>query len=155
MMIKRLMLSAIMLIASAGTQAVEYDIGTLPTDYTGFGPYTVSGSFLDKINFSLADPGSGGFVVGALNITLAGTPIFNISGLSLSLFDNANTILGSGLDFTISSLNGGNYYLQVTGTGSGLNGGGIYAGGIQVSPVPEQNVWILLMSGLAMISFMA
>ena len=124
MMIKRLMLSAIMLIASAGTQAVEYDIGTLPTDYTGFGPYTVSGStlavsgsFLDKINFSMAD-----------------TPIFNISDLRPLQFDNAITI---------------------TILDSGLNGGGIYAGGLQVSAVPEQNVWILLMSGLAMIGFMA
>lgn len=154
MKLKQLILSAIMLAASAGAQATVYDIGTLPAGYTGFGSYSVSGTFLDTINFSLADPAIGGFVAGALNFSVGRKPILNISDLSLSLFDSADNILGSGLDFTINSLDAGNYYLQVSGVTNGLFGG-IYAGGINVSPVPESDIWSLLVAGLAMIGFMA
>lgn len=148
------LIAAAFVTAGFGANATEYNLGNLPTGYTGFGANFVSGSFLDKINFSLTGESSGSFGAGALNFTVGGAPILNISGLSLALFDSNDNSLASGLDFSLNALSGGNYYLKVSGVANGL-GGGVYAGGINVSPVPELDVWSSLTAGLAMLGFMA
>jgi len=150
----KLLLSSLLLAASFGAHAAEYNLGNLSAGYTGFGGNIVSGSFMDKINFSLTGQTDGSFGAGALNFTVGGAPILNISGLSLSLFDNSDNNLGSGLDFSLNALNAGSYYLKVTGIANGFSGG-MYAGGIDVSPVPEPGIWSSLMAGLAMLGFMA
>lgn len=152
--IKQLMVSAMLLGASVGAHATDYDLGVLNAGFTGFGANAVSGSFLDKINFALGGDSAGSFGAGPLNFSVGHAPILNISNLSMSLFDSSANHLGSGLDFTLSSLSAGSYYLQVTGVANGAFGG-IYAGGIDVSPVPEPGVWSSLMAGLAMLGFMA
>lgn len=152
--IKQLMVSALLVGATFGAQAAEYNLGNLSNGYTGFGAYSVTGSFLDKINFSLTSESLGSFGAGPLNFSVGGAPVLNISGMSMSLFDSNANNLGSGLDFTLSSLAAGNYYLQVSGNANGFMGG-LYAGGIEVSAVPEPGVWSSLMAGLAMLGFMA
>lgn len=156
--VKQLLVSAVLLGSAVGAQAADYNLGTLSAGFTGFGPNSViSGSFVDKINFTLTGLTNDSFGVGALNFTVGGLPVLNINNLSMSLFDSNDTALSSGLDFTVNSLTNGNYYLKVTGTATGLLGG-LYTGGINtvnVTPVPEPDALSLLMSGLAMLGFMA
>lgn len=148
------LVAAALVAASFGANATEYNLGNLSNGYTGFGGNVISGSFMDKINFSLTGQANGSFGAGALNFTVGGAPVLNISGLSLSLFDSSNNNLGTGLDFSLNGLNTGSYYLKVTGIANGF-AGGMYAGGIDVSPVPEPGIWSSLVAGLAMLGFMA
>ncbi|MFM9913822.1 MAG: FxDxF family PEP-CTERM protein [Methylophilaceae bacterium] len=156
--VKHLLVSAVLLGSAVGAQAADYNLGTLSAGYTGFGPNSViSGSFVDKINFNLSGLSNESFGAGALNFTLGGLPFLNINNLSMSLFDSNDTLQSSGLDFTVNSLTSGNYYLKVTGTATGF-AGGLYAGGINtvnVTPVPEPDALSLMLSGLAMLGFMA
>ena len=152
--IKKLLVSAMLLGASVGAHANDYYLGNLSAGLNGFGGTFVSGSFLDKLHFTLGSASEGSFGFGALNFTVGGTPILNISNLTLSLFDDNSNSLGSGLDFTVNFLNAGNYYLQASGNANGFSGG-VYAGGISLSPVPEPGVWSSLVAGLAMLGFVA
>jgi len=158
--LKKLLAAAMLLGASVGANASvsahvnDYNLGQLSVGYNGFGANFVSGSFLDNLHFTLSSPSEGGFGVGALNFTVGGMPMLNINNLTMSLLDNNSNNLGSGLDFTVNALNAGNYYLQVSGNANGV-GGGVYAGGINLSPVPEPSLWSSLVAGLAVIGFMA
>ena len=152
--VKHLIISAMLLGASASAMASDQFLGTLPAGYTGFTSTTSIGSFLDKVYFSLGGESSGSFGVGALNFTVKKAPILNISDLSMTLFNSSNVQLGNGLDFTVNSLAAGDYHLDVAGNTTGIFGG-VYAGGIDVSPVPEPGVWSLLLAGFSMIGFMA
>ena len=156
--IKQFLVSVLLLGAAAGAQATDYNLGTLSDGYTNFGPNSViSGSFIDKISFNLFGSSNDSFGIGALNFALGGTPFLNINNLSMSLFDSKDTFLGNGLDLTVNSLSSGDYYLKITGTATGY-AGGLYAGGIysqSTTPVPEPDPLNLLMSGLAMLGFMA
>ena len=78
----------------------------------------------------------------------------NISGLSMSLFSSDDTNLGSGLDFTVDPLAAGNYYLHITGNADGFSGG-MYAGGINISTVPEPGTWNMLFAGLLILGVTA
>jgi hypothetical protein len=153
--VKHLAVSVMLLGASLGAQAAEYNLGSLNAGLTLFGPNSViGGSFIDKINFTLTSESNDSFGVGAINFTLGGTPILDISNLSMSLFNSSDVLQNTGLDFTVNSMAAGNYYLQVSGNVNGI-AGGLYTGGINVTPVPEPDALSLFMSGLAMLGFMA
>jgi len=153
--IKTLLVSSLMLGMSLGSQAADYSLGNISNSSSTFGGNVVTGSFLDKIYFSLDTASDASFGAGALNFTVGGTPFLNVNDLSLNLVDASNNSLqGSGLDFTINPLASGSYYLQVSGIANGL-GGGLYAGGISVSAVPEPGFMISLVAGLGVIGFMA
>ncbi len=150
----KILVSGLLLAASFGVQAVEYNLGTLPAGYTMFGHNIVHGSFMDKVNFSLASPAETSFGAGALNFSVGGPQFMNIDGLSLSLYSDGGAMLGGGLNFSVSALNSGNYYLQVSGLANGVFGG-LYAGGINVTPIPEPRPWAFLVAGFAMLGLMA
>lgn len=151
---KKVAVAGMLLVSAMGAQAADYNLGNLSAGYTNFTYNVASGSFMDKIAFNLTSQSNGSFGAGALNFTVGGVPLLNISGLSLSLFDGSDNQLGNGLDFSINALNGGNYYLKVSGVANGL-AGGMYGGGINVSAVPEPGTWTTLLAGLAMFGFMA
>ena len=151
--IRKLIFSVILLAASAGAHASDYYLDNLSAGFTSFGGNFVSGSFLDNVHFTLDGPAEGSFGVGALNFTVGHTPILNISNLNLSLIGNDGSNIGSDLDFTVNSLDAGNYILQISGNANGV-AGGVYAGGINLSPVPEPGVLGLLVAGLAILGFM-
>ncbi len=158
MRLMKFLLSGLLLSASFGVQAVEYNLGSLPDGYTLFGHNIVHGSFLDKVNFNLSAPANTSFGAGALNFSVGGPQFLNIDGLALSLFSESGTLLGNGLNFTVGALGGGNYTLQVSGLANGVYGG-LYAGGINVTPVtipvPEPEPWKFLLAGFAMLGLMA
>lgn len=151
---KKMLVSAMLFVASFGAYATDYNLSVSNVGLTSFGENFVSGSFLDKINFTLSGSSSGSFGVGALNFTVGSMPILNINSLTMSLFDSNSNKLGYGSDFTVNTLGTGNYYLQITGLSNGVNGG-LYGGGINMSPVPEPGIWSLLVYGLSIFCFMA
>lgn len=150
-LLKKLLVSVMLLGASAGAQAKNHRLVILSPGYNGLVGNFSSGSFLDKLPYTLGN----NYVsnIGALNLTVGGVSASNISGLNFSLFDNNGNILGSGLDFTVNNLHARNFYLQVSGTADGV-GGGLFAGGINLSPVPEPGTLNSLLVGLAVIGFM-
>jgi hypothetical protein len=116
------------------------DIGLIPLTYQASGA-----SFSDDFYFSLAS--SSKLDSDVTNIALVG---FGFSSLGAELIDTSNhdDVVGSGLNFTASSLAAGNYELQVSGAPlSPL--GGIFSGAIHVSAVPIPAAAWLLLSGLA------
>jgi hypothetical protein len=123
------------------------DTGLVPTTTVSSGS-----SFTDNFYFSLASTSK--FSSKVANISLAG---FGFSTLTAHLFDiTTSTFVGSGLNFTLPSLAGGdNYDLVVSGKAlSPL--GGIFAGAVHVSaaaPIPAA-AWLLL-SGLVGVGAMA
>lgn len=158
-LMKALAVSAILLSSAVAANAADYNLGTLTTPSTvTFGPNSVAaGSFLDKIFFSLADPSNTSIGTGQLTLTLNGTWFDHISDLSANLFKSDNTWEAGGLDFSVSNLANGDYYLKVKGLADG-SAGGLYGGAINLStvtPVPEPSVWGTLLAGLVLMGFMA
>jgi hypothetical protein len=161
--------------ASPYAAAVDnfYDLGTLSVGATAFngaiihvgGPIT---SFNDFYTFTL--PANGGsaysvinFPVPAfdLNLTFANLAIFSkgaddaIGGVGA----NADTLLvqdsGNTSSLSVSLPASGssqNLYLYVSGFTAGTNGG-LYSGAISVSPVPEPEVWAMMLVGVGLVGF--
>ena len=80
----------------------------------------------------------------------------NITGFTMSLYDNGSLIAQSnGNTPFIDMISGaGSYSLVLTGTG-GLTHGGSYGGSVSISAVPEPTESALMLSGIAMIGFIA
>lgn len=157
--IKMAALGTALLLSSGMSHAVTYDIGTLGTGAYSNAPMVPVGDFADKYIFDLpvfSAVGAGGnnvplsLIVGPFNIT------YNVSSLSLSIFDssdnlvsdtNADPLLFNGL------LNAGNdYYLKVAGTATG-NQGGMYTLGLVAAPVPEAETWVMMLTGLGLLGW--
>lgn len=157
------LMAACLLTASTAANAAvplytgEQDLGVLGAGLNSFSS-AVSGSFLDRINFTLAGESNGSFGLGALNFKVGGISVLNISGLTLSLFDSNDAMLGydddQEIDFSVAGMDAGNYYLLVQGMGDGISGG-MYAGAINISPVPEANTYNMMLAGIAMLGLMS
>lgn len=150
--IKQFSLAVVLATSALGAQATVYDLGNLSAGNAYFAN-AVSGNFSDTFKFSLLDNSDSSFGVAPLNLNFGKFSIFNINNLNLSLFDSANTQLNNGLDFS-QSLVAGNYHLNVSGVATGFIGG-LYAGGINVTPVPEAKTYAMMLLGLGLIGFMA
>jgi hypothetical protein len=124
------------------------DTGLVPTTTVSSGA-----SFTDNFYFSLAS--SSQLSSNVTNIALAA---FGFANLNAQLYDTStgNTLVGSGLQFTLPSLAGGdNYKLVVFGDATSPLGG-IFSGAVHVSsavPIPAA-AWLLL-SGLVGVGTMA
>ncbi len=152
---------------SMGASAHDYVYGSpvISGDYS-LGVYTVgTGDFTDTVSFMLGNSADVTGVTNSLNVTLGTTTFYNIDHLSGELFSGTPTgthaaLTGAGLSFTALGLNTGNYYIQVTGTGTGIGDqfgqAGAYGVGIQVavpvitSGVPEPETWAMMLAGLGM-----
>jgi len=167
MKFKRLACAAAIAGCSFSASAATIDLGVLNISpetnvFSGFAPV---GGFMDYIKFTL--PANGGSGYGVVNFpvnTDAGN--FNLLFSSLSLFSNADGIMFNGdddevktvtgnsgeLSFTMPANSGGNMYLMVVGVSNGSLGG-IYSGGINVSPVPEPEAWAMMLVGAGLVGF--
>lgn len=126
----------------------------------GVGTFTNSGlmgSFSDNYTFTLS--GAPSFNLGAqvqpFNYTVPlpfgqAATISLISNLDMKLLDGNGNTVSQGTSVTGSNLLGGNYSLQVTGSGSGL-AGGIYSGVAWVQPVPELSTWAMMAVGVGLV----
>jgi hypothetical protein len=138
--------------------ADEFNLGSLSFGDNSLGYHTASGTFLDKYNFVIPSLGDAGIGAGVLNFTLSNQPYFNIDNFSVALYSAADSLLGSqsgsSVDFQVSNLGAGSYYLSVTGLANGSNGGA-YSGAVSLVPVPESNNWMMLIAGLGIVGWMA
>ena len=162
MKLKQQILSAVMLAASTGAQATKTNFENLQADYSAYGGHFASGSFLDKVGSGPTDQGRNGIVAGAFDFTARDISIIRKNGLSRSLFDSGGGDRSGGKkghseSFFESDTERGARNIVTWKHHSDWQEREYHyqARTRRVSPVPEQNVWILLMPGLAMIGFMA
>jgi len=149
--------SALLAGASMGASAATMDVGLVsldePTTFTGV---LSPGAFINTITFEL--PANGGSAYSLVNVPLSlfGAN-FDLIFSSIALFSNADGILFNGDDALLTSSNTGGsemslsfggtpagmYYLTFSGVATGT-AGGIFAGAIDVAPVPvPPAVWML------------
>jgi hypothetical protein len=153
------------IVALSAIGAANAAVVTLPTTGpgpslnigdTGTVPVTTqaSGAFTDDFFFSLASLSQ--LSSNVTNVALSG---FGFSALTAQLYNVTTSSFvpgGSGLNFTLPSLTGGdNYELIVSGTANSPLGG-IFSGAVYVfAPVPIPAAAWLLLSGLVGVGAMA
>jgi len=154
--------------ASLTAGAAEIDLGLIP-----FGaptPFNLSvlslPTFNDIIKFELPANGGSGYSVLNFPVPGQGGPLFNVILSTMSLVSNPDGIVGNtddqvlksvagpgnSLAFTWGPTGGGKMYLNVTGIANGSLGG-LYNGAISVSPVPEAEVWAMMLIGAGLVGF--
>jgi len=155
-------------IASAGlmgsVQATTFEVGTLsPSVYQHTEFYSTSGfSFADLFNFTVGTEyrtvlaSAGSYSPDGVNAEQT-----HVTNLTLQIFagsDATGSILGavSSSDGTTIDLSGvlaaGNYSAGVSGIADGQLGGGYQ---FSIAAVPEPAEWMMLLSGLVVVAFMA
>jgi hypothetical protein len=141
---------------AVGLHAAPAAAATYPVGPLSASPYVNSavlpaGSFVDIYNFSVTAPAQVGASAVSLDLLLHSLSLLHIGGLSLSLYDGTDTLLGSwgGSPVNFDSLLGaGNYHINVAGNADGLTGGA-YLFSIAAIPEPEQ--WLLFAAGLGLL----
>ncbi|MBI2780078.1 MAG: FxDxF family PEP-CTERM protein [Gammaproteobacteria bacterium] len=152
----------VMLLFSCGAaHAIPYDIGTLNATPYGSGAKTVTGtpSFEDRYIFDLTGTSPWAVGIGLSNIPLAFPglpPLFDISGLNLGVYNSASApILDSDanpLSFIGILSPGTDYYMKITGTPTGSNGG-MYVLGAVAAAIPTPETWTLVTAGLGLLGW--
>lgn len=154
--------------ACASANAATTDLGLLkiglaPNVFSGFASV---GQFDDVFTFTLPANGGTGYSVVDFPVSAAGVT-FNTILASITLMSNADGILFNGDDSFVASATSGNgesvslnwgptpggkMYLVVSGITNG-SAGGLYSGGITVSPVPEPEAWAMMLIGAGLVGF--
>jgi hypothetical protein len=168
--LKRAIAVAVLAGVSFGANATEKNLGNIVTDVpTAFnGSVLPPGAFNDVFSFTVpSDPQivQSGFTVENFPLTLPNNGgSFNTLLTSVSLvsdpdgkpFDSDDTVLktvsgtGTGpLSFSWDSSLSGPAYLSIAGIANGTSGG-LYNGAISISPVPEPEVFAMLLAGLGL-----
>lgn len=159
--------AALALVASIGAHATTTNlVPAIVGSPLSFGGFATPGLFNDVFTFTMPTNGGSGYSV--TNFTLLPGQ-FNTALSALSLVSNANGILndfddttlttsftpgGNSLSMAWLAVPAGNYYITVTGTANGAQGG-IYNGAISVSPVPEPETLAMMLAGLGAVGFIA
>jgi|GEM_PF-2198964 len=144
--------AAVSVNASAITpvQINSVDLGNLSAGVTSFNEAVGPGFFIDTIDFSIG--GHSSVATGLQSINLG--QWLGISNLNVSLYSSSGSLLGKGTSISLGSAAPGNYYEVVTGSGTGSLGG-VYAGSVSVSPVPEASTLAMLLAGLGLLGVTA
>ncbi|WP_395703413.1 FxDxF family PEP-CTERM protein [Aquabacterium sp.] len=158
MQLKQTLVTLALCAAAAAASATTYTIGSLPIAPSAYSNVaSVSGpSFSDTYDFSFP---LGASTSSASAVTIDVGSLLNINGLTIQLFDAANTLLQVGSSgeastlFDVPLLSGASYHFEVTGQVAG-SGGGLYTFVATAAPVPEPETWALMLGGLAAIGFL-
>jgi hypothetical protein len=142
-------------LAASPASATDFNLGTLNTAYTH--SETVSpGTINDNYFFSLAE-GNLGAGLASVTVSLPGMgSVFNIAGLTGSLFTATNALVGSFSDTgTYTNLAAGSYRFNVSGTANGALGG-VYALALAPEaavPVPGPAGLLVALGGAATVGW--
>ncbi|PKO48983.1 MAG: hypothetical protein CVU31_02350 [Betaproteobacteria bacterium HGW-Betaproteobacteria-4] len=152
------------LVASA--HAATHDLGTVtaPSTYSQVVQVAV-GSFSDQWIFDVPTTLFSGGSVSNLNISIQNIgDLYNINGLSVQLYDNADSLIanldgnaGSSANYKVGSgvfAPANDYYFTVSGTATGSLGGQ-YVFAVSTLPVPEPESYAMLLAGLGLIGAVA
>jgi hypothetical protein len=142
------------LAVSTGASATTHDLGALPSGISSITETVAPGTFSDIIDFTIGGKSVVGTGVGSSNVVIFGTSVFDIANLTMSIYNSANTKIGSGTDVNLGVLGAGSYYAVITGKADGA-AGGIYTEGFSVRAVPEASTWAMMLAGLGMLAFVA
>ncbi|WP_332852228.1 FxDxF family PEP-CTERM protein [Duganella sp. S19_KUP01_CR8] len=143
----------------ASANNISIDAGVLPLSPAS--PYAHlfvhdASAFTDTIDF-IVSSGSLGASANSLNVEFRGLPVFDIQGLSYSVWGGTSaastvwygTFPGNNISYDIGLNLAGAYHLVVTGVADGLNGGAY--GVALVSAVPEPEMLLMLLAGLGIV----
>src|SRR5882672_7902738 len=133
-----------------GANATVHDLGALSAGSTPFSDSQAS-SFTDTWNFSL---GSIGYIYATVSAT-------GLKGLSMDLFSETvgkkgkikKELVITGTTFSFASLAAGDYFLRIKGSLINKSLDHSYAGSISVTPVPEPEVWAMMLIGIGLIGY--
>jgi len=175
--IKQIVLAAALTGSAVAAHAVTTDLGTLGVGAKAFSGKIIGGpapiSF-DDFYYTFELPASGGSAYSVVNFPVSELNL-NLTFSSLELFsmgaDGAIGGTGANQDILRASANGGmgtgsqslnvnlgptpsaeKMYLHVSGFTTG-SAGGLYSGAISVSPVPEPEVWAMMLVGAGLVGF--
>lgn len=148
-----------------GANATVYDLGAINPNTTLSQSIVVGvGAFSDQWLFDIPTALYSGGSVSNLKIEIFSTNLYNITGLSVQLYNSANTLLndldtnaGSTANLKVGSgvfATGNDYYFTVSGTADGLLGGD-YVFAVTTLPVPEPESYAMLLAGLGIIGAVA
>jgi hypothetical protein len=153
---------------SAHASSTSVDWGALGAGASRAGVgFPTGGSFLDTYRFSISDAFLDSSVAVSNNIL----PAYGIASGSYSLFSfGANNLMGDADDALFGgswsfdgttgslvntvSLTAGNYYFAVSGITTGLQGG-FYTITTAIAPIPEPEIYGMLLAGMALMGFLA
>lgn len=157
--IRTILLGIGVFLSAPASSAVLGDWGVIPigseTSFT-FTPSDATTNFSDQYNFSLAGSTSISYSTTsflALCTRGCGSPV-----LEFGIYDASGGLLDASGSITLGA---GSYAFQIKGTGMGA-GNTAGTGGVisfyseapeLVSPTPEPATWLLMLSGLALLSF--
>jgi hypothetical protein len=148
--------SAVAMLASSAAHAVVYNIGTLPvapSAYTNFAQVT-GPTFFDQYNF-IFPAGQG--LASAAAVSLTTGDLYNIQGLTVSLFTSGGALVATGTQagnsVTLTNVMltpGASYRYDMTGTVTGTVGGQYT---FMAQAVPEPETYALFLAGLSAIGW--
>jgi hypothetical protein len=172
-MFRKIALSGLMALGLAGTaQAAVYNInlGNITPSFDTDGIVTVgTGAFVYDFFFTASAPYIGAVSVADLPSVSLGSQRYNVTGLSLALWQDAGTLgvkdaadvflgsFGSGDYISVQTPGAwaaGSYFFEATGTGTGTDGGRLSYTASAVA-VPEPQTYAMLLAGLGAIGFLA
>jgi len=162
---KMIFASTLLALASSFASAndIYVDAGVITQDVSN--PYGHmflhdGGTFTDTIDFTVPS-GSLGTSVNPLTLTLGGVNVFNISGLTYSIFSGVSgsggslwgTFLGDNTSHDVALGGGGAYHMVISGLANGTMGGSY--GVAMVSGVPEPETYAMMLGGIGVLGLMA
>ncbi|MDR5171771.1 PEP-CTERM sorting domain-containing protein [Methylobacillus flagellatus] len=155
--IKAFLASVALIVSASSANAAVTNIGPVTAPYANIETFEANTSFDDVYTFSLTGPAAD-FSVS--KIVLSG--FYDFSSLTFSVFSGT---YGAGaelhsvfvptaeeVEFSLSSLTAGDYYVQIAGTTSGIAGG---AYSFSITPVPEPSSVAMLLIGFAALGAVA
>lgn len=131
--------------------ADTFDLGELPIGTESFDHFVAAGAFADTYNFSLTAAHNTAIAVTDVELFFGVINLYDIGGLAFGLYDSGDSLLSTPGALSYSgTLAAGVYHFDISGSGVGAQGG-YYAGLVDVAPVPEIGVWLMMLAGMGLV----
>ncbi|MFM2052598.1 MAG: hypothetical protein RL456_635 [Pseudomonadota bacterium] len=160
--VRALAVAAAALLAGASSFAATVDAGTVGTTPYGTSFSNPPGYFFDTVNFDVSTAGTLSVSLTDLTANVGSMILFLDQDLEGVVWDNHHPgglsqighVIGDGSTYVFTLPSAGDYHLDVSGYAIG-SAGGVYAVGLQVSPIPEPGTWAMMAAGLGVLGAVA